>query len=172
LAITAPKWVRAYVAESDLAWIKPGVPATIAIDSRPGKAIAGKVGYVSSVAEFTPRTVQTEELRTSLVYEVRVLADDKEDQLRLGMPATVRLARNVPSAGTPPVRPTAAAQAPAASPAPPATSAYASASAQAAVPLLVSASPPAGKAAPASASALAPATLTAASGNAAAGSGH
>ncbi|MRV73104.1 HlyD family efflux transporter periplasmic adaptor subunit [Duganella sp. FT92W] len=93
LAITDPKWVRAYVSEADLAWVKPGVAAAIAIDSLPGKAIAGRVGYVSSVAEFTPKTVQTEELRTSLVYEVRVLAEDKEDRLRLGMPATVRLAR-------------------------------------------------------------------------------
>ena len=53
--------------------------------------IAGKVGFISSVAEFTPKTVQTEELRTSLVYEVRVLVDDPQDRLRLGMPATVRL---------------------------------------------------------------------------------
>jgi HlyD family secretion protein len=99
LAITDPKWVRAYVSEPDLAWVKPGVAATISIDSEPDKAIAGRVGYVSSVAEFTPRTVQTEELRTSLVYEVRVLANDRDDRLRLGMPATVRLARS--AAGTP-----------------------------------------------------------------------
>jgi len=100
LAITDPKWVRAYVGETDLAWIKPGVAAAIAIDSLPGKAIAGRVGYVSSVAEFTPKTVQTEELRTSLVYEVRVLAEDREDRLRLGMPATVRLTRDGAVAGT------------------------------------------------------------------------
>ncbi len=93
LAITDPKWVRAYVGEADLAWVKPGGAAAITTDSEPGKAIAGRVGYVSSVAEFTPKTVQTEELRTSLVYEVRVLAEDREDRLRLGMPATVRLAR-------------------------------------------------------------------------------
>ena len=55
------------------------------------EAIAGKVGYISSVAEFTPKSVQTVELRTSLVYEVRVLVDDPNDQLRLGQPATVEL---------------------------------------------------------------------------------
>lgn len=93
LAITDPKWVRAYVREADLGFVRPGMAATIAIDSLPGQAIAGKVGYISSVAEFTPKTVQTEDLRTSLVYEVRVLADDKADRLRLGMPATVRIAR-------------------------------------------------------------------------------
>jgi len=91
LAITDPKWVRAYVIEADLGRIKPGMAATLATDSHPGQTLAGKVGYISSVAEFTPKTVQTEELRSSLVYEIRVLADDKEDRLRLGMPVTVRL---------------------------------------------------------------------------------
>ncbi|VTU28986.1 Multidrug resistance protein MdtN [Variovorax sp. PBS-H4] len=92
LAITDPKWVRAYVAEADLGRIRPGMAATLSTDSHPGQPLAGKVGYISSVAEFTPKTVQTEELRSSLVYEIRVLADDKEDRLRLGMPVTVRLA--------------------------------------------------------------------------------
>ncbi|WP_077000488.1 HlyD family efflux transporter periplasmic adaptor subunit [Variovorax sp. KK3] len=92
LAITDPKWVRAYVAEADLGRIRPGMAATLATDSHPGQPLNGKVGYISSVAEFTPKTVQTEELRSSLVYEIRVLADDKEDRLRLGMPVTVRLA--------------------------------------------------------------------------------
>ncbi|MEJ8822161.1 HlyD family efflux transporter periplasmic adaptor subunit [Variovorax humicola] len=94
LAITDPKWVRAYVAEPDLGRIKPGMPATLSTDSHPGEALDGKIGYISSVAEFTPKTVQTEELRSSLVYEVRVLVDDTNDRLRLGMPATVRIALN------------------------------------------------------------------------------
>jgi len=94
LAITDPKWVRAYVAEPDLGRIKPGMPATLSTDSHPGEALDGKIGYISSVAEFTPKTVQTEELRSSLVYEVRVLVDDTDDRLRLGMPATVRIALN------------------------------------------------------------------------------
>ncbi|WP_028100909.1 HlyD family efflux transporter periplasmic adaptor subunit [Pseudoduganella violaceinigra] len=92
LAITDPKWVRTYVREADLGRIKPGIAASITIDSLPGKTLAGEVGYISSVAEFTPKTVQTEELRTALVYEVRVLAEDKADVLRMGMPATVRIA--------------------------------------------------------------------------------
>jgi HlyD family secretion protein len=91
LAITDPKWVRAYVAEAELGRVRPGMAATLTTDSHPGQPIAGKVGYISSVAEFTPKTVQTEELRSSLVYEIRVMVDDKEDRLRLGMPATVRL---------------------------------------------------------------------------------
>jgi HlyD family secretion protein len=93
LAINDPKWVRAYVKETDLARIKPGMAAKISVDGLPGQTLAGKVGYISSVAEFTPKNVQTEDLRTALVYEVRVLADDKADRLRMGMPATVRIAQ-------------------------------------------------------------------------------
>lgn len=92
LAITDPKWVRAYVTEADLGRVRPGMAATLHTDSHPDQPLRGKVGYISSVAEFTPKTVQTEELRSSLVYEIRVLADDPEDRLRLGMPVTVRLA--------------------------------------------------------------------------------
>jgi HlyD family secretion protein len=91
LAITDPKWVRAYLAEPDLGRVRAGQEARVTTDSQPGEAIAGKVGYISSVAEFTPKTVQTEELRSSLVYEIRVMVDDRQDRLRLGMPATVRL---------------------------------------------------------------------------------
>lgn len=91
LAITDPKWVRAYVTEVDLGRIKPGMSARVTTDSHPDQPIRGYVGYISSVAEFTPKMVQTEELRTSLVYEVRVFVEDAEDRLRLGMPATVRI---------------------------------------------------------------------------------
>ena len=86
------KWVRIYVGEADLGKVKPGMAARVQTDSQPDKPIAGKVGYISSVAEFTPKAVQTEELRTSLVYEVRVRVDDPQDALRLGQPATVRMA--------------------------------------------------------------------------------
>lgn len=93
LALTQPKWVRVYVSEPDLGQVKPGMEAQVTTDSQPNQAITGKVGYIASVAEFTPKSVQTEELRTSLVYEVRVLVEDPEDALRLGQPATVRLNR-------------------------------------------------------------------------------
>jgi len=91
LAITNPKWVRAYIREADLGLIKPGMSASVTTDSYPDRPIQGHIGYISSVAEFTPKTVQTEELRTSLVYEVRVYVDDPGDRLRLGMPATVHI---------------------------------------------------------------------------------
>lgn len=91
LAVTSPKWARIYVDESSLGQVKPGQAAKLSVDSMPGRTLAGKIGYISSVAEFTPKSVQTEVLRTSLVYEVRVLVDDPDDVLRLGQPVTVRL---------------------------------------------------------------------------------
>jgi HlyD family secretion protein len=91
LAITDPKWVRAYVSEPDLGKVHPGMKATVTVDSFAERRFDGWVGFVSPVAEFTPKAVQTEELRTSLVYEVRVFVRDPADELRLGMPATAHL---------------------------------------------------------------------------------
>jgi HlyD family secretion protein len=92
LALAQPKWVRVYVSETDLGKVKPGMTARVVTDSHPDHPLQGKVGYISSVAEFTPKSVQTEELRTSLVYEVRVVVEDSGNVLRLGQPATVRIA--------------------------------------------------------------------------------
>jgi HlyD family secretion protein len=94
LAITDPKWVRAYVSEPDLGKVHPGTAASVAVDSFPRRRFEGWVGFISPVAEFTPKPVQTEELRTSLVYEIRVFVKDPSDDLRLGMPATVYLPLN------------------------------------------------------------------------------
>ncbi|WP_353474705.1 HlyD family efflux transporter periplasmic adaptor subunit [Salipiger sp. H15] len=91
LAVTDPKWVRVYVGEPDLGRIAPGMRAEVFTDSQPGQPVAGTIGYISSVAEFTPKPVQTEELRTSLVYETRITVTDPEDTLRLGQPVTVRI---------------------------------------------------------------------------------
>jgi len=91
LAIVDPKWVRAYVVETDLPLVKPGMGASIAVDAFPERRFEGWVGFISPVAEFTPKSVQTEELRASLVYEIRVFVKDPRDELRLGMPATVHL---------------------------------------------------------------------------------
>ena len=91
IAITDPKWVRAYAAEPDLGRIRPGMSASVMVDSFPTRRFAGWVGFISPTAEFTPKTVETEELRTSLVYEVRVFVNDPQNELRLGMPATVYL---------------------------------------------------------------------------------
>ncbi|NML47711.1 HlyD family efflux transporter periplasmic adaptor subunit [Ramlibacter sp. G-1-2-2] len=92
LALTQPKWVRVFVSETELGKVRPGQAARVFTDSQPAQPLAGRVGFISSVAEFTPKSVQTEELRTSLVYEVRVLVEDGANALRLGQPATVRIA--------------------------------------------------------------------------------
>jgi HlyD family secretion protein len=94
LAITDPKWVRAYVAEPDLGKIRQDMAAAVVVDSFPKRRFEGWIGFISPVAEFTPKAVQTEELRSSLVYEVRVFVKDPNDDLRLGMPATVYLSLN------------------------------------------------------------------------------
>jgi len=91
LAITNPKWIRAYIAEPDLGSVREGLAASVTTDAFPSRAFDGWVGFISPMAEFTPKTVQTEELRSSLVYEIRVFVKDPADQLRLGMPATVHL---------------------------------------------------------------------------------
>ena len=91
LALTQPKWVRVFASETELGRIRSGQAAQVTTDSHPDEPVAGKVGFISSVAEFTPKSVQTEELRTSLVYEVRVVVEDPQDQLRLGQPVSVRL---------------------------------------------------------------------------------
>jgi len=91
LAVENPKWIRTYVSEPDLGRIHMGMKASVTSDSFPGRALAGWVGFISSVAEFTPKAVQTEELRPGLVYEIRVFVNDPQDDMRLGMPATVHL---------------------------------------------------------------------------------
>ena len=91
LAITDPKWVRAYVSEIDLGALREGFKATITADAFPARSFPGWIGFISSVAEFTPKSVETTELRSSLVYQVRVFVQDPANELRLGMPATVHL---------------------------------------------------------------------------------
>ena len=91
LAITDPKWVRAYVAETDLGSVHEGLTATVSVDAFAGREFPAWIGFISSVAEFTPKSVETTELRSSLVYEIRVFVKDPRDELRLGMPATVHI---------------------------------------------------------------------------------
>jgi len=91
LAINSPKWIQTYVGETNLGKIKPGMQAQITMDSYPNKVYIGKVGFISPTAEFTPKSVETQELRSSLVYRVRIIAQDPQNQLRQGMPVTVKV---------------------------------------------------------------------------------
>jgi len=101
LAITDPKWIRAYVSEADLGKVHEGMKASISTDSCPNQTIPGWVGFISSVAEFTPKAVETKDLRPNLVYEIRVFVQDPQNEMRLGMPATVSLELNPPAQSQP-----------------------------------------------------------------------
>ncbi len=98
LSLVRPVWVRIYIAEPHLGRIHPGMEVSVTTDSDPGKVYRGKIGFVSPVAEFTPKSVETPELRTELVYRVRVVVDGEDATgLRQGMPVTVRVPINKPA---------------------------------------------------------------------------
>ena len=94
LALLDPVWIRAYLPETYLGQVKPGVAVTIITDSYPGKQYKGWIGSISPTAEFTPKTVESPELRTRLVYQMRVFVCNPQNELRLGMPATVSVGLN------------------------------------------------------------------------------
>jgi len=96
LALDNPVWVRAYVSETDLGKIRLGMKAEVTTDSFPGKRYPGWIGFISPTAEFTPKTVETTEVRTKLVYEVRAFVPNPAGELRLGMPAEVTVPLNQP----------------------------------------------------------------------------
>ncbi len=98
LAFVNPVWVRAYLPEPALGKVAAGSKALIYTDSYPDKAYEGWVGYISPTSEFTPKNIQTEELRTRLVYSMRVYACNPQNELRLGMPATVHIDISEPPA--------------------------------------------------------------------------
>lgn len=89
VSLERPVWVRAYVPEPLLGRVRLGMPVLVRTDSRPDKPYNGTVGFISPVAEFTPKNVETEALRTDLVYRLRIVVDDADGGLRQGMPVTV-----------------------------------------------------------------------------------
>jgi HlyD family secretion protein len=92
LTLNDPVWIRAYVSNARLGRIKPGMSVKVTIDSVPGRQYDGTVGFISPEAEFTPKTVQTEQVRDDLVYRIRVIASDPDNVFRQGMPVTVLIA--------------------------------------------------------------------------------
>ncbi|HEY1603905.1 MAG TPA: secretion protein HlyD [Pirellulales bacterium] len=91
LTLASPVWVRTYVNERDLGRIRPGMLAEVRTDTAPDKPYQGRIGFISPTAEFTPKTVETRELRTNLVYRLRVVVDNPNSGLRQGMPVSVTL---------------------------------------------------------------------------------
>lgn len=92
VSLDRPVWVRAYIDEPDLGLIHPGQSVEVITDTNPGRPYQGQVGFISPTAEFTPRSVETTALRTSLVYRLRVVVANPDNGLRQGMPVTVRVA--------------------------------------------------------------------------------
>ncbi len=90
ISLLAPVWARIYVSEPDLGRVTPGRAVLLYTDSRPDRPYHGRIGFVSPVAEFTPKNVETSDLRTALVYRARVVVTDPDPALRRGMPVTVR----------------------------------------------------------------------------------
>ena len=96
MAKTNPVWVRAYVSEKDLGNIKYGQEVNVYTDTtnpNTGKKreYRGQIGYISPVAEFTPKTVQSTDTRGDLVYRIRVYINDIDEYLRQGMPVTINV---------------------------------------------------------------------------------
>lgn len=83
-------WVRSYISEKYLGQIKPGMKALIYTDSNREKAYNGTVSFISPLAEFTPKSVQTEDLRTDLVYRFRIVLNSYDDMIKQGMPVTIK----------------------------------------------------------------------------------
>ena len=98
LSLTDPVWVRSYVSEVDLGRVRPGMEVSVKIDTPGAPPLKGRIGFISTAAEFTPKTVETQELRTALVYRIRIIVHDAGDILRQGMPVTVSV-RDVASSG-------------------------------------------------------------------------
>jgi HlyD family secretion protein len=91
LSLTRSVWVRAYVAETQLGKLRQGMDVAVFSDASPQHPSHGNVGFISPTAEFTPKSVETPELRTDLVYRLRVIVDDPDPGLRQGMPVTVQI---------------------------------------------------------------------------------
>ena len=91
LALSTPIWIRAYIRETDLGRIYQGMEVQITTDSNPDKPYIGHIGFISPVAEFTPKTVETPELRTQLVYRLRIIVENTDQYLRQGMPVSVHI---------------------------------------------------------------------------------
>jgi HlyD family secretion protein len=84
-------WLRGYVNETDLGKIKLGAKAKVTTDSYPGKVYQGRVTFISSEAEFTPKQIQTEQERVKLVYRIKIEMDNPRRELKSNMPADAEI---------------------------------------------------------------------------------
>jgi HlyD family secretion protein len=91
LGVIDRPWLRAYVSETQLGLVKLGQPVWITSDSYPGKRYRGRVSFIASAAEFTPKQIQTEQERVTLVYRIKIDVDNRERELKLNMPVDAEI---------------------------------------------------------------------------------
>lgn len=87
----AHPWLRGYIGEQVLGRVKLGAPVRVTTDSYPGKVYRGRVSFIASEAEFTPRQIQTPEERVKLVYRIKVDIDNPHQELKLNMPVDAEI---------------------------------------------------------------------------------
>lgn len=91
-------WLRAYINETDLGRVKYGQTATLATDSYPGKSYPGRISFIASEAEFTPKQIQTREERVKLVYRIKIEVDNRSHELKSNMPVDAEIQMSDPRA--------------------------------------------------------------------------
>jgi HlyD family secretion protein len=84
-------WLRAYIADTDLGRIRWGQDAVVTTDTYPGKQYHGRISFIASEAEFTPKSVQTYKERVTLVYRIKIDIDNHSHELKPGMPADAHI---------------------------------------------------------------------------------
>jgi len=84
-------WLRVYIAETDLGRIAWGEHVAVTTDTYPGKQYNGRISFISSTAEFTPKSVQTTNERVTLVYRIKIDIDNPDHELKPGMPADAHI---------------------------------------------------------------------------------
>jgi HlyD family secretion protein len=87
-------WLRGYVPQNKLGRIQLGMPVTVRSDSYPDKTYNGKISFIASEAEFTPKQIQTTEERVKLVYRIKIEIDNSKRELKLNMPVDAEIRLN------------------------------------------------------------------------------
>jgi HlyD family secretion protein len=80
-------WLRAYINETDLGKVRWGQSVLVTTDTYPGKSYRGRISFISSGAEFTPKSVETHAERVTLVYRIKIDVENPNHELKPGMPA-------------------------------------------------------------------------------------
>lgn len=88
-------WVRGYISERDLGRVKIGSPVRVTTDAHPGKTYKGRIAFIASEAEFTPKQIQTHEERVKLVYRVKIEVENPNGELKSNMPVDAEIVRDI-----------------------------------------------------------------------------